>query len=124
METASSSTSGCGRDRRGESCGFLFAQRFEGAIDEPAHVPAVDELVGSFAGGVVAAGQHARLEVEAVAAEGLDDLERVLPGEGEVVVGVDEQDFFVRAAGFCADDLWVVVAGADGGPQSRGRGPA
>ena len=65
----------------------------------------------------MAAGEHARLEVDAVAAEGFDDLERILLGEGEVVVGVDEQDFFARAGGFRADKFGVVVAGADGCPQ-------
>ena len=43
---------------------FFFAQRFESAIDKPAHVPAVDEFVGRFAGGVVAAGQHAHFVVQ------------------------------------------------------------
>ena len=36
--------------------GLLFPQCFERAVNKPAEIPAVEELVGRFAGGVVAAG--------------------------------------------------------------------
>jgi hypothetical protein len=86
------------RWRGGWQDGWAFAaQGLEGAVDEGAHVPAVDVFKGGFAGGVVAAGQDAGLEVYAVVLEGFDDLQRVLAGEGEVVVGVDQEDFFVLA---------------------------
>src|SRR6202522_2385760 len=80
--------------------GFFLAQCLEGAIDEPAEVPAVNKLVGSFAGCVVAAGQHARLEIQPVVLERLDHLERVFAWEGQVVVGVDQKHALVGAAGF------------------------
>ena len=62
--------------------GFLFAKGFKSPINKPAHVPAVDELVWGFAGGVVAAGQYAGFEVEAMLAEGVDDLQGILAREG------------------------------------------
>ena len=105
------------REGRSEAGGFLLAQSFIGAIDEPTHIPAVNELVGRFTGSVVATREHARLEVEADATEGVDNLERIFLGERQVVVGIDEKDFLAGSAGLFADDLWVVVAGADGGPQ-------
>ncbi len=96
------------------SCRFgrllLCTQRFEGAIDEPAEVPAIDVLVRGFAGGVVAAGQNARLKVDAEALEGFDDLERVLARKGQVVVGVDQEDFLIGAAGLGSGKSVVVAA--------------
>ena len=61
-------------------CGILFAQGFEGAVDGPAQVPAVDELVGGFAGGVMAAWQHAGLKVDATGSECLYHFERISLG--------------------------------------------
>ena len=103
-------------DRLLEACSLLIAEGFVGAVDKPAHVPAIDEFVRGFAGGVMAARQHARLKVETILAEGVDDLERVLAGEGEIVIGVDEQDFLLRPTGFGSGKFWIVVAGTDGGP--------
>jgi len=69
----------------------------------------------------VAAGQHARLKVYAVALEGLDHLERILAREGQVVVGVDEEDSLVWPCGFGAGEALVVADRADGGQSSRTR---
>ena len=63
----------------------------EGAVDEGAEVPAVEVFVGGFAGGVVAAGEDRGDVVDAVAVEVLEDVERELAGEGEVVGGVDDE---------------------------------
>jgi len=91
-----------------------MAQCLIGSVDKPAEVPAIDVFVRGFAGGVVAAGQHSWLKVEAVVLECLDDLKGILKGEGEVVFGVDEHDLFVRAAGFGASKTLVVAARTDG----------
>ena len=71
--------------------GFL-CQVAESAIDERTHPPAVDVLVWSFAGGVVAAGQDFTLEVDAVCVEGLDHFKRVFEREGQIVPRVNQQD--------------------------------
>lgn len=111
------------RRRRGCLDGrSFFAQLFEGAVDEGAHVPSVDVFEGRFACCVVAAGKDAGLEVDSVALESIDDLERVFAGKCQVVVGVDEQGFFglfrrLGSGGLDAHELVVVVDGADGGPE-------
>src|SRR5580698_4123056 len=73
-----------------EGGGLFFAQSFEGAVREPADVPAIDVFVGEFPGGVVAARQSADLMTQAGLLEGVDHLQRVLAGKGEVVVSVDD----------------------------------
>src|ERR1700733_12813258 len=60
-------------------------------MNEGAEEPAVHELVGWFASGVVAAGEHARLEVDAVPAKALEDFERISPEERQVVCGMHRQ---------------------------------
>jgi hypothetical protein len=87
---------------------------------EPAQVPAVDVLVRRFAGGVVTAGQHARLKVEPVTLERLDHLQRILAWKGQIVIGVDEQDFLVRAARFRRRR--TAGSSCTGLPLTRGRG--
>ena len=66
---------------------------FKGGIDKGAYVPAVHELIGSFAGSVVPARQHLGHKINAAATEVLDHLEGVFAEEGKVVGGMNEQDF-------------------------------
>ena len=49
--------------------------------------------------------------------ERLDHLERVLLGEGQVIIGVDQQHLLPWSAGFRAGDLGVIAARANGRPQ-------
>ena len=77
----------------------LRGQGFKGAIDERAEVPAVHEFVGGFAGGVVAAGEHARFVVDAVTAKVVEHVARIPGEERQVVGGVDDQCFARRGGG-------------------------
>ena len=70
---------------------LLLGQTLEGVVDEGAEVPAVDVLVGSFAGGVVATGKDPGDVVDVEGVEVFEDVEGVLEGEGEVVGGVDDE---------------------------------
>ncbi len=89
----------------------------EGLVDEGAEVPAVEEFVRGFAGGVVAAGQHSGLVADAQLVEAAQDLEGELAEEGEVVGGVDDEGSAVAPGGGLAKALHIVDR-ADGSPES------
>src|SRR5271170_1697871 len=79
-------------------CGWLRicghssgGELLECGVDKRTQVPAVDEFVGRFAGGVVSAGQHLRDEVDAQLRESAQDFDGVFGEEGEVVLCVDDQ---------------------------------
>ena len=65
----------------------------------------------------MAARERARLELDAVAAEGVDHLERIFPGKRVVVIGVDDEDVFAGAVGLGAFEALVIADGTDGGPE-------
>ena len=65
----------------------------------------------------MAAGEHARLEVETIVLEGFDDLERILFGEGQVVIRIDEKDLLAGLGGLRGCEFGVVIAWAGGCPE-------
>ena len=90
----------------------LEAEAFEGAVEEVAHVEAVEVFVGELAGGVVAAGQGAGDVGDMEAAEVGEDLLGELFEEGEVPGGVDDAGL---ASGGDRGELLHVVGGGDAG---------
>ena len=103
-----------GRKGGGGGLGGLGGEVFESGVDEGAEIPAVDELVGGFAGGVVAAGEDAGGVVDAVEIKGAEDVEGELADEGEVVRGVDDE----RAATGDGGKALHVGGGADKGEEA------
>ena len=65
----------------------------------------------------MAAGQNARFKVQLLLPESLDHLKRILLREGQIVVGIDDQNFFVESGNLFAGNLIVIADGADGGPE-------
>src|ERR1700761_5594600 len=82
-------------------------------MNEGAEEPAVHELVRGFTGGVVAAGGHARLEVDTVPAKALEHFERISPKERQVVCGMHRQHLAWRGREQVHKGDW-----ADAGPDS------
>src|SRR5262249_42469137 len=78
--------------------GWLSGELLKCVVDKRADIPAVDKLIGSFAGRVMPARQHLRDEVHTKPGKTAQHFLRIFAQEGQIVGGMDDENLFRQSS--------------------------